>query len=180
MPVKTKFSGPLDAKIMVVGEAPGADEEIAGVPFVGTSGTELTKMLNEAGILRSECFLTNVCKYRPPENKIENFFLDKKRTKPNEYTSKALLNSNRRSNLSSQSLYSRLGILPSGVFLGRTVSPSGVARCYLTAPLCSCQLIILPTFFDSGSLEASLYTISKELPRLIQEATDGPGITPKS
>lgn len=84
MPVKTKSSGPTDAKIMIIGEAPGADEEIAGVPFVGSSGTELTKMLHEAGIVRSECFLTNVCKYRPPENKIENFFLDEKRTKPNE------------------------------------------------------------------------------------------------
>lgn len=84
MPIKTKSSGPLDAKIMIIGEAPGADEEIAGVPFVGTSGMELTKMLHEAGILRSECYLTNVCKYRPPENKIEYFFLDDKRTKPNE------------------------------------------------------------------------------------------------
>ena len=84
MPVKIKASGPLDAKIMVIGEAPGADEEISGLPFVGTAGTELTKMLNEAGILRSECYLTNVCKYRPPENKIEFFFLDKQRTKPNE------------------------------------------------------------------------------------------------
>src|SRR3990172_1822079 len=84
MPVKTKSSGPLDAQIMIVGEAPGADEEIAGIPFVGSSGTELTRMLHEAGIVRSECFLTNVCKYRPPENKIEFFFLDAKRTKPNE------------------------------------------------------------------------------------------------
>ena len=84
MPVKTKSSGPLNAQIMIVGEAPGADEEIAGIPFVGSSGTELTRMLHEAGIVRSECFLTNVCKYRPPENKIEFFFLDAKRTKPNE------------------------------------------------------------------------------------------------
>lgn len=84
MPVKTKPSGPVPARIMIVGEAPGAEEEIKGIPFVGSSGEELTKMLNEAGILRSQCFLTNVCKYRPPENKIEYFFLDKKRTKPNE------------------------------------------------------------------------------------------------
>ena len=69
---------------MIVGEAPSADEEIAGIPFVGTSGMELTKMLAEAGIARTECYLTNACKYRPPENKIEAFFLDAKRTKPNE------------------------------------------------------------------------------------------------
>lgn len=84
MPVKTRASGPVDARIMIVGEAPGADEEIAGTPFVGSSGNELTKMLHEAGINRSDCYLTNVCKYRPPENKIENFFLDKALTKPNE------------------------------------------------------------------------------------------------
>lgn len=91
MPVKTRSSGPANARIMLVGEAPGAEEEISNVPFVGTSGTELTRMLHEAGIVRSECFLTNVCKYRPPENKIEFFFLDKKRTKPNELIKEGIL-----------------------------------------------------------------------------------------
>lgn len=84
MPVKTKPSGPLTAKVVIVGEAPGADEEVQGVPFVGQSGVELTRMLNEAGILRSDCFLTNVCKYRPPGNDIETFFLDSKGLQPNE------------------------------------------------------------------------------------------------
>lgn len=82
--IKTRPDGPCPARIMIVGEAPGNEEEIRGVPFVGTSGTELTRMLHESGILRTECFLTNVCKYRPPENKIENFFLDKQQKKPNE------------------------------------------------------------------------------------------------
>lgn len=90
MPVKTRPSGPLNAPVMIVGEAPGAEEEVAGVPFVGSSGNELTRMLHEAGIARSECFLTNVCKYRPPENKIESFFLDAKRTKPNEMIKEGL------------------------------------------------------------------------------------------
>lgn len=58
---------------MGVGEAPGREEELAGEPFVGYSGSELTRMLHEAGILRSDVFLTNVCKYRPPNNKMAYF-----------------------------------------------------------------------------------------------------------
>lgn len=84
MPIKTRSSGPRNASIMIIGEAPGAEEEVKGVPFVGSSGQEFNKMLQESGFLVSECFLTNVCKYRPPENKIEHFFLDKKQTQPNE------------------------------------------------------------------------------------------------
>src|SRR3990167_3773350 len=56
---------------MIVGEAPGADEELAGHPFIGASGREMDKMLHEAGIMRSECFVSNVCRHRPPDNKIE-------------------------------------------------------------------------------------------------------------
>jgi uracil-DNA glycosylase family 4 len=84
VPVKTRSSGPVPADILGVGEAPGAEEEIQGIPFVGSSGQEATRILHEAGFVRSEWFLTNVCKYRPPENKIEEFFLDSKRMKPND------------------------------------------------------------------------------------------------
>ncbi len=71
--------GPEKADIIIVGEAPGADEELEGQPFVGASGRELTRMLREAGITRSECYITNVCKYRPPNNKIEAWITDKKK-----------------------------------------------------------------------------------------------------
>lgn len=67
--------GPSDATIMVVGEAPGSTEELQGRPFVGTSGIELTSMLHEAGITRNDCYITNVCKYRPPSNDISKWFL---------------------------------------------------------------------------------------------------------
>src|SRR3990167_3470743 len=56
---------------MLVGEAPGAEEERTGCPFVGASGVELNKMLHEAGIMRSECFVSNVSRLRPPNNEIE-------------------------------------------------------------------------------------------------------------
>lgn len=60
--------GPVPAKIMLVGEAYGQDEERAGEPFVGLSGQELNRMLHSAGIMRSECYVTNVVNSRPPGN----------------------------------------------------------------------------------------------------------------
>src|SRR5262245_44503624 len=69
--VKVGGAGPVPARIMLVGEAPGRSEEEQCKPFVGSSGAELSKMLNEAGILRADCYVTNVCKYRPPQNKMD-------------------------------------------------------------------------------------------------------------
>lgn len=63
--------GPSPCRVMVVGEAPGGDEERLGRPFVGASGYELDRMLAEAGLHRSTVFVTNVCRHRPPNNKIE-------------------------------------------------------------------------------------------------------------
>lgn len=73
-------TGPCPASIMIVGEAPGEWEERRGTPFCGPSGQELDKMLHEAGILRSECFCTNVCAVRPLNNDIENFFIRRARS----------------------------------------------------------------------------------------------------
>lgn len=72
-------SGPWNAKILIVGEAPGETEERIGLPFVGESGKELDRMLRDAGISRNECFLTNVCRVRPPNNDIEAFIPEKKK-----------------------------------------------------------------------------------------------------
>lgn len=63
---------------MIVGEAPGEVEEQQGVPFVGSSGTELTRMLLEAGIHRAQCFLTNVVRQRPLNNDIGHFIAMRK------------------------------------------------------------------------------------------------------
>ena len=71
-------SGPVPARIMIVGEAPGVEEVQQRKPFVGSSGMELDRMLHDAGISRSECFVTNVCRYQPLYNKIENFIPKKK------------------------------------------------------------------------------------------------------
>ncbi len=62
--------GPKNAKICIVGEAPGVDEEELGVPFVGKTGSVLTKLLTQAGLLRPELYITNIIKYRPPGNNL--------------------------------------------------------------------------------------------------------------
>lgn len=58
-------AGSLDAKIMFVGEAPGAEEEIQGEPFVGPAGQLLTKMIGAMGLKRAEVYIGNIMNWRP-------------------------------------------------------------------------------------------------------------------
>ncbi|MDX6685559.1 MAG: uracil-DNA glycosylase [Baekduia sp.] len=62
-------TGPAGAAIVIVGEAPGAKEDAAGVPFVGAAGKFLDVLLAEAGVARDDVFITNVVKARPPKNR---------------------------------------------------------------------------------------------------------------
>ena len=57
------------ARIMLIGEAPGAKEDETGRPFVGSAGQILDEILQEAGIPREEVFITSVIKCRPPKNR---------------------------------------------------------------------------------------------------------------
>ena len=68
---KTVFGeGKSDADILFIGEAPGAGEDLQGRPFVGKSGEMLTKMIeNVLDISRSEVYIANIVKCRPPENR---------------------------------------------------------------------------------------------------------------
>lgn len=61
--------GPDGAEILLVGEAPGRDEDHAGRPFVGRAGSILNRCLEEAGIERAQVFITNAVKCRPPGNR---------------------------------------------------------------------------------------------------------------
>lgn len=63
--------GPVDAPIMIVGEAPGADEVAKGQPFVGFSGQLLDRMLGDAALSRQHIRVTNVVRERPPGNRID-------------------------------------------------------------------------------------------------------------
>lgn len=58
-----------DAELMFVGEGPGADEDIQGIPFVGRAGQLLTKMIEAMGFVRDEVYIANVVKCRPPQNR---------------------------------------------------------------------------------------------------------------
>jgi uracil-DNA glycosylase family 4 len=57
------------ADLMFVGEAPGADEDVQGVPFVGRAGQLLTRMIEAMGFTRDEVYIANVIKCRPPGNR---------------------------------------------------------------------------------------------------------------
>ena len=61
--------GPEDAKIMFVGEGPGQNEDEQGRPFVGAAGKFLTELLESIGLKRSDVFITNIVKCRPPNNR---------------------------------------------------------------------------------------------------------------
>jgi uracil-DNA glycosylase family 4 len=61
--------GPSNASIVLIGEAPGEKEDLTGRPFVGRAGQLLDGLLAEAGIERSEVFITSVVKCRPPKNR---------------------------------------------------------------------------------------------------------------
>ena len=57
------------ADLMFVGEAPGADEDVQGVPFVGRAGQLLTKIIEAIGLKREDVYIANVIKCRPPQNR---------------------------------------------------------------------------------------------------------------
>ena len=61
--------GSVDAEIVLIGEAPGKNEDEQGLPFVGASGKFLNEMLDSAGLSRSDVYITNIVKYRPPNNR---------------------------------------------------------------------------------------------------------------
>jgi len=64
--------GPQDARIMFIGEGPGKDEDEQGIPFVGRAGQLLNKILVSADFDRSQVYITNVVKCRPPGNRLPN------------------------------------------------------------------------------------------------------------
>ena len=61
--------GPLNAKVMLVGQNPGADEDELGRPFIGRAGKYLTKTLAEFGINRTDIYITNIVKHISPKNR---------------------------------------------------------------------------------------------------------------
>ncbi len=62
-------SGNINAKLMFVGEAPGHEEDIQGMPFVGEAGALLTKIIEAMAIKRDDVYICNILKCRPPQNR---------------------------------------------------------------------------------------------------------------
>ena len=63
-------SGNPKAELMFIGEAPGEDEDVQGLPFVGRAGQLLTKIIEAMGLKRSDVYIANILKCRPPNNRI--------------------------------------------------------------------------------------------------------------
>jgi uracil-DNA glycosylase family 4 len=61
--------GSINTRIMFIGEAPGKEEDLKGLPFVGAAGKFLDQLLNKAELPRNEVYITNVVKCRPPNNR---------------------------------------------------------------------------------------------------------------
>lgn len=61
--------GNAEADILFIGEAPGKNEDIQGVPFIGAAGKFLATMLAEIKLKREDIYITNIVKYRPPDNR---------------------------------------------------------------------------------------------------------------
>lgn len=57
------------ANILFIGEAPGAKEDEQGIPFVGRAGQNLDKLLHTIGLTLDDCYIANILKYRPPNNR---------------------------------------------------------------------------------------------------------------
>lgn len=64
--------GDPNARVMIIGEAPGKNEDLQGSPFVGAAGKYLNELLGYAGLTREEVFIANVLKCRPPGNRNPN------------------------------------------------------------------------------------------------------------
>ena len=62
--------GNVNAEVMFVGEAPGADEDVTGRPFVGKAGQLFNMALQALRIKRENCYIANICKCRPPNNRV--------------------------------------------------------------------------------------------------------------
>jgi len=97
-----------NADIVFIGEAPGKNEDVHGEPFIGTAGKKLNDALKNAGLERSDVYITNIVKCRPPKNRIPN---DVEKSMCNEYLEDeiAIINPKIICLLGNTSFYSILG-----------------------------------------------------------------------
>jgi len=61
--------GPINPKVLFIGEAPGKNEDLTGRPFIGSAGKILEELINSIGLTRQDVYITSVIQYRPPKNR---------------------------------------------------------------------------------------------------------------
>lgn len=150
-------------KIAIVGEAWGAEEEAQRVPFVGASGWHLNQMLEEAGIHRADCFLTNVFNLRPPGgNDVENLCTDKSDglvklgpLKPGKYINAKYASELQRLQLELESICPNITIALGNTAAWAIIGQGGISKIRGTVINGSGsyrKLKVLPTFHPAGIL----------------------------
>lgn len=117
--IRVPARGPSKAKIMLVGEAPGREEEVAGEPFVGNAGRILDSRLHSVGINPADCIFTNMCKYRPPNNELVRWF-DPKTGAPGKEVTEGLVELREEIEAADPTVIVALGNYPLWALTGKT------------------------------------------------------------
>jgi len=172
--MKCRDIGPPDAKIALVGEAPGEEEERQGIPFVGSAGHCLKGLLSASGINYKECYTTNVMLSRPRANNFSIYYEDSKRNVPKKELLEAWKNLKDRLNRVKPNIIIALGnealraltnkkgigtwrgsILdsPCGKVIG-TYHPAGILRQYAWKPMA--EIDLTKAYKESFSPELNL------------------------
>jgi DNA polymerase len=159
--------GALDAELMFVGEAPGYHEDRQGLPFVGQSGQLLATLLEGIGLERSQVFIANVLKCRPPGNR-DPLPAEIRSCEPHLFRQISLIRPR---------LVCTLGNFATKLLSGR---PDGISRVHgheLPIEIGGHRLLLYPLFHPAAALytRAMLATLEADFARIPQLLGDDPG-----
>ena len=161
--------GNIDAEIVIIGEAPGKKEDELGLPFMGAAGKFLNEMLDSAGMDRKDVFITNIVKYRPPNNR------DPSKTEKEEFWPYLL----RQLDIIQPKVVVTLGRHSMGYFLPQA-SIGDVHGQPSEVEIDSLKLTVVPLYHPAaalynGSLRSTLIDDFKKLPKIINVLKNGKG-----
>ncbi|MFN3410624.1 MAG: uracil-DNA glycosylase [Exilispira sp.] len=131
--------GPIDSKVMIIGEAPGEQEDIQGLPFVGKAGQLLTKLLDNAGLQRDKIYITNCIKCRPPNNRVPSV----------KEMILCSIHLKRQINLIKPDLILSLGATSIQFLLNKKVSITKIRGTLIEAEIFGRKVLLFPTFHPS-------------------------------
>lgn len=161
-------AGDPDADLMFVGEAPGAEEDRTGLPFVGRSGGLLDELLEGIGISRQEIFIANVIKCRPPDNR-DPSAVEIEECRP--YLERQV-------ELITPRIVCTLGNFATKLLSG---DPSGITKVHgepRRVKVGSCEVTLLPLFHPAAALRSPKYASElredfARIPRLLSDSSVG-------